>query len=77
MPTSLRIGPYRFFFYSADGSEPRHTHVERDDAEAKFWLEPIGLEYDHGFGSAEIRKIQKLIENRLDELLEAWNDHCG
>jgi len=23
MPTVLRLGPYRFFFYSADGHEPR------------------------------------------------------
>jgi len=24
MPTVLRIGPYRFFFYSGDREEPRH-----------------------------------------------------
>lgn len=36
MPTVLRIGPYRFFFYSGDGGEPPHIHVERDDAIAKF-----------------------------------------
>jgi len=36
MPTILRVGPYRFFFYSADGEEPPHVHVERDDSVAKF-----------------------------------------
>lgn len=30
MPTVLRVGPYRFFFYAGDRSEPAHVHVERD-----------------------------------------------
>ncbi|MGH7393728.1 MAG: DUF4160 domain-containing protein, partial [Candidatus Rokuibacteriota bacterium] len=38
MPTVLRSGPYRFFFYSGDGGEPPHIHVEREDNTAKFWL---------------------------------------
>jgi hypothetical protein len=36
MPTVLRLGPYRFFFYAGDGVEPPHVHVERDDDTAKF-----------------------------------------
>ena len=31
MPTILRVGPYRFFFYAGDRDEPEHIHVERDD----------------------------------------------
>ena len=27
MPTVLRVGPYRLFFFSADRDEPRHVHV--------------------------------------------------
>jgi len=42
-PTLLRSGPYRFFFYSGDRSEPPHVHVERDDDEPKFWLRPVAL----------------------------------
>lgn len=34
MPTVLRVGPYRFFFYSGDGDEPRHVHVERGEGAA-------------------------------------------
>lgn len=30
MPTILRDGPYRLFFYSNEGEEPPHVHVERD-----------------------------------------------
>lgn len=30
MPTIVRIGPYRFFFYASDREEPMHVHVERN-----------------------------------------------
>ena len=40
MPTVLRSGPYRFFFYASDHDEPVHIHVERDEKVAKYWLDP-------------------------------------
>jgi hypothetical protein len=51
MPTVLRIGPYRLFFYAGDRDEPEHVHVERDDRVAKFWLDPVRLQRSGGFGS--------------------------
>lgn len=39
MPTVLRTGPYRIFFYAGDRDEPPHVHVERDANIAKFWLD--------------------------------------
>jgi len=74
MPTVLRSGPFRFFFYAGDGNEPPHVHVERDDGEAKFWLDPVRLERSHGFCSKDINRIQDLIEDHQGDLLEAWND---
>lgn len=44
MPTVLRSGPYRFFFYAGDRDEPPHVHVERGEAIAKFWLSPVKLQ---------------------------------
>ncbi|HKI37036.1 MAG TPA: DUF4160 domain-containing protein [Gemmataceae bacterium] len=35
MPTILRNGPYRFYFYSHEPNEPPHVHVDRDDLSAK------------------------------------------
>jgi len=61
MPTVLRSGPYRFYFYAGDQAEPPHVHVERDDAEAKFWLDPVRLERSHGFAAKEINKVKKLV----------------
>ena len=43
MPTVMRIGPYRFHFYSREGNEPPHIHVSRDDFEAKFSLQPVEM----------------------------------
>jgi hypothetical protein len=43
MPTVLRIGSFRFHFYSDEGNEPPHIHVASPNGECKFWLEPIQL----------------------------------
>lgn len=77
MPTAIRFGPFRFFFYAGDGNEPIHMHVERDDAEAKFWLEPIRLERSQGFTRNELRQIERIIEDHLEVLLESWNEFFG
>ena len=77
MPTILRIGPYRFFFYSADGGEPPHVHVARDATEAKYWLNPIRLERSRGLSSRELRDIELLVVAHQVEMLEAWKDFFG
>jgi len=77
MPTVLRVGPYRFFFYAGDRDEPPHVHVERDDKIAKFWLDPIRLQRSGGFNRAEVIRIQNIVSENQGELLEAWNDYFG
>ena len=73
MPTILRKGPYRFFFYAGDRDEPVHIHIERDDKVAKFWLEPIRLYTSGGFSRAEIGRIQGLVQLHANQLMEAWH----
>lgn len=63
-------GPYRFFFYSFDCSEPRHVHVRRERMNCKFWLEPISLAANNGFTSSELNRIRKLVLDNLDQLKE-------
>lgn len=75
MPTVLRIGPYRFFFYSNEDGEPPHIHVKASGREAKFWLEPIGLAYNYGYRSDELNRIEKLVIENHTLLLEAWNEY--
>ena len=74
MPTVLREGPYRLFFYSGDGSEPPHVHVERDDRTCKFWLDPVRMQTSGGLGRSEIRRIARIVEEHQPALIEAWND---
>lgn len=74
MPTVLRVGPFRFFFYAGDGSEPPHVHVERDDCEAKFWLDPVRLERSRGFSRKDINRIWELVAHHHQELLESWDE---
>jgi len=73
MPTVLRSGPYRLFFYSGDGDEPPHVHVERDENTAKFCLGPVRLQTSGGFKPAEVRRIQRLVEGQRENLLRSWD----
>ena len=74
MPTLLTVGPYRFFCYAGDCDEPLHIHIERDQDEAKFWLSPVRLQSNKGFNRKEINRIQKLVEEHQEQLLEGWHD---
>ena len=58
MPTVLREGPYRVYFYSYEPNEPPHVHVDRDDSSAKFWLEPVALARNQGFSARGLRHIE-------------------
>lgn len=75
MPTVLRTGTYRFYFYAGDRDEPEHVHVERDDKVAKFWLNPVRLQRSGGFGSSEINRIQKVVEENREELMRSWHEY--
>jgi len=77
MPTVLRTGPYRFYFWSHELAEPPHIHVDRDDQSAKFWLDPVALARNIGFRAHELRRIQNLVERHQTELLEAWHGNFG
>ena len=75
MPTLLRSGTYRFYFYSNERGEPAHIHVQRERFLAKFWLEPVSLASSKRFRSHELRAILRIVEDHEAELLEAWNEH--
>lgn len=74
MPTVLRSGPYRLFFYAGDGDEPPHIHVERDDCEAKIWLDPVRLERSWGFAAKELCRIDQIVTENHLQWMDSWND---
>jgi hypothetical protein len=75
MPTVLRVGPYRFFFYASDRPEPPHIHVEREALRAKLWLDPVRLERSGGFRRAELSRVTALVIEHRDTLLRAWDEY--
>jgi hypothetical protein len=66
MPTVLIIDGYRFFFYSNEGNEPRHIHVEKGDATAKYWLDEIEEVYTFDFKPKESKRIRSIIVDYQD-----------
>ena len=77
MPTVLRAAGLRFFFFSNEGTEPSHIHVDSGDGYAKFWLDPVELVSSAGFNARELRQVRLLVIEHRDQLREAWNEHFG
>ena len=77
MPTILRIKGYRFFFFSLEGNEPPHIHIEHGDKVAKFWLKPVNLASSTGFRSHELTEIRMLVTEHSEKFMEKWNEYFG
>ncbi len=77
MPLVLRVGPYRFYFFSHEPNEPAHVHVDSGDSTAKFWIAPVQLARAIGFSAQEVRDIQRLVKENEQLILEAWNGYFG
>ena len=65
MPTVLRIGPYRFYFYSHENTEPPHIHISAEK-KADEWVVSVS---DNGIGveseySDRIFKIFQRLHSR-------------
>jgi hypothetical protein len=77
MPTIYRWKQYRFYFNSREELR-KHVHVESPDGTAKFWLEPaIAIAEVYGIKDECIREIEKVIREKSDEFVSAWNLHFG
>lgn len=45
--------------------------------EAKFWLRPVSLAANHGFGTAELSRIHRLVEEHCQTLIDAYIERHG
>ncbi len=53
-----------------------HVHVQGQNGEAKFWLEPpIELAQSVGLTQREINEAQRLVEEHQDDISSAWHKH--
>lgn len=74
MPTVLRIRGHRFFFFSNEGNELPHIHVETAENYAKFWLNPVTLAKSVGYNAKELRRLRKLVEEYSNLFQEKWDE---
>ncbi len=75
MPTILRVGKFRFFFFSNEGLEPVHVHVESAEDYAKFWLQPVALAGSVGYNGKELTRLRKVVEENAALFVEKWNEY--
>jgi len=75
MPTVLTKQGFRFFFFSGEGGEPPHIHIEYGDKVAKYWLEPVQLASSEGFRSHELTKIRAMVIEHKSLFMEKWDEH--
>jgi hypothetical protein len=73
MPTILRDGGCRFYFYSHEPNEPAHVHVDKAGGSAKIWLEPVAVARNIGLTAHDLAEIVRLVRLHRDRLTEAWN----
>ena len=79
MPTVLRQGQWRFFFYSNEGSEPPHVHVVSasgyGSGAAKFLLAPVRMVRSRRLSARELGRIGRFVVEHQEEFVRAWNEH--
>ena len=71
MPTILREAGYRFHFFSGDGDEPPHVHVDGRGEKAKLWLREVRVAKSAGFSDVELARIVRIVSDNRVRLLEA------
>jgi len=77
MPEIFREFGFVFFFYSNEGQEPIHVHVRKAGGFAKFWIEPVELEFAQGMKVGDINRAEKLIYENLEIIKIKWHEVHG
>ena len=76
-PTVFKYKNYRFLFFSREESRI-HVHVTSPEGEAKFWITPeISLAKSFGLSQKQNTELEKVIEERKNDIKNAWEEHFG
>ncbi|MDO8439696.1 MAG: DUF4160 domain-containing protein [Polaromonas sp.] len=74
-PTVFREGGFRFYFFSREETR-MHVHVQTQNGEAKFWLEPaVELAQFIGLSRREINEALRLVQEHQNDIRNAWHTH--
>jgi len=77
MPEIFRKLGFVFFFYSNEGQEPMHVHVRKAGGFAKFWMEPVELDFSQGLKVQDIKQAQELIIENFNFIKDKWHEVHG
>ena len=77
MPTILRIFGFRFFFYSNEGNEPQHVHVEKAGSWGKYWIDPVEVAYMNNFTKQEEKKVDEIVRREQNLFKSKWDEYFG
>jgi len=77
VPTVLRSGGFRLYFYSHEPNEPPHVHVDKAGASVKVWLDPVAVARNVGFAPRELTEVVRLVQQSRSALMEAWREFFG
>ncbi len=77
MPEVFRKYGFVFFFYANEGNEPIHIHVRKAGGFAKYWIEPIELEFSQGMKVSELKTAEVLITENVELIKNKWHEIHG
>jgi len=79
MPVLLRSGSLTFFFWSNEGGEPPHVHVQQasDRRTAKLWLNPVRLDHVGSLRPSDVARARKIVIEHEADFLAAWQAFFG
>jgi len=75
MPTLLKWNGFRFYFFSNEGFEPPHIHVDKDECSVKIWLTPVTIAHNYGFKDKELNAIVLKVNEKKSDFVEAWHEY--
>ena len=75
MPTVLRVGRFRFHFYSDERNEPPHIHVRASEGECKFWLDPIALAQNRSLAPHVLRDNERITNEHREFLAQKYREY--
>ncbi len=65
MPAILFVKGWKFFFFSNEGNEPIHIHVQKGERSCKYWLDVDNFDiieaYSYAFSQRDKREVRELI----------------
>jgi hypothetical protein len=77
MPEVFREFGFVFFFYANEGIEPIHIHVRKAGGFAKYWIEPIELDFSSGMKVNDLKIAEQLIIDHFELIKAKWHEVHG